>query len=84
MQYIFCLGENGESSKSGQADRAYHPDEIRRSDGRLKIGRLSPIDNFRWVMTWRAVQITITTCPLKFFPPLIAFVTPSRARTALA
>ncbi|KAF8323497.1 DNA polymerase alpha catalytic subunit [Cantharellus anzutake] len=37
MQYIFCLGENGESSKSGQADRAFHPDEIRRSNGTLKI-----------------------------------------------
>lgn len=38
IQYIFCLGPNGESSKSGQADRAYHPDEIRRSKGELKIG----------------------------------------------
>ena len=41
VQYIFCLGPNGESSKNGQADRAYHPDEILRSKGKeaeLKIG----------------------------------------------
>ncbi|KAF8316797.1 DNA polymerase alpha catalytic subunit [Clavulina sp. PMI_390] len=37
VQYIFCLGPNGESSKSGQADRAFHPEEIRRSNGELKI-----------------------------------------------
>lgn len=44
VQYIFCLGPNGESSKSGQADRAYHPDEIVRSkgkEGELKIGELT-------------------------------------------
>lgn len=43
VPYIFCLGPNGESSKSGQADRAYHPDEIRKSKtksdegGELKV-----------------------------------------------
>ena len=40
VQYIFCLGEDGQSSKSAQADRARHPDEIRKSDGALKIGEL--------------------------------------------
>lgn len=38
VPYIFCLGEDGTSSKTAQADRAYHPEEIRRSAGKLKIG----------------------------------------------
>ena len=38
IPYIFCQGEGGESSKSGQADKAHHPDEIRRSNGALQIG----------------------------------------------
>ncbi|KAG8857126.1 DNA-directed DNA polymerase alpha catalytic subunit pol1 [Serendipita sp. 411] len=37
IPYIFCLGEDGTSSKVAQADRAYHPEEIRRSGGKLKI-----------------------------------------------
>lgn len=38
IPYIFCIGEGEESAKSAQADRAKHPDEIRRSEGQLKIG----------------------------------------------
>ncbi|KAG8835098.1 DNA-directed DNA polymerase alpha catalytic subunit pol1 [Serendipita sp. 399] len=37
IPYIFCLGEDGTSSKVAQADRAHHPEEIRRSGGKLKI-----------------------------------------------
>lgn len=37
VPYIFCLAEGEVSSKTAQADRAYHPDEIRRSDGKLVI-----------------------------------------------
>ena len=33
----FCLGEDGAASRTAQADRAYHPDEIWRSNGQLKI-----------------------------------------------
>lgn len=40
VQYIFCRAEGEESSKTAQADRAKHPDEIKRSEGELKIGRL--------------------------------------------
>jgi DNA polymerase alpha subunit A len=39
VSYIFCLAEGEVSSKTAQADRAYHPDEIRRSGGKLKIGQ---------------------------------------------
>ena len=37
IPYIFCLGEDGAASRTAQADRAYHPDEIRRSNGQLRI-----------------------------------------------
>ncbi|KAL7410542.1 hypothetical protein BDY24DRAFT_399400 [Mrakia frigida] len=36
MQYIFCLGADGKAARTGQADRAYHPDEIRKQP-ELKI-----------------------------------------------
>ena len=38
IPYIFCLGEDGSTAKSAQADRAHHPDELRRPDVILKIG----------------------------------------------
>lgn len=38
IPYIFCLGEDGSSSsKSAQADRARHPDELRKENTPLKI-----------------------------------------------
>ncbi|KAJ9474897.1 DNA polymerase alpha catalytic subunit A [Pseudozyma hubeiensis] len=38
IPYIFCLGEDGSSStKTAQAERAHHPDELRRKDSELKI-----------------------------------------------
>lgn len=37
IPYLFCQGEHGESSKTGQAERAMHPDEVRRGEG-VKIG----------------------------------------------
>lgn len=39
IPYIFCLGGDGSSVKTGQADRAYHPDELRKADSELKIGK---------------------------------------------
>lgn len=39
ISYIFCVGEDGQSSKTGQADRARHPDEIRKAETTNKIGR---------------------------------------------
>ena len=38
IPYLFCLSEEGVSSKTGQADRAYHPDEFRRNGSQLKLG----------------------------------------------
>ncbi|KAI0692497.1 hypothetical protein BC835DRAFT_1407020 [Cytidiella melzeri] len=37
IPYIFCLGDGGVSAKSAQADRAKHPDEIRRAGSGLTI-----------------------------------------------
>lgn len=38
IPYVFCLGADGKSAKSAQADHAFHPDEFRRKDSELKIG----------------------------------------------
>lgn len=38
IPYVFCLGDNAETAKSAQADRAKHPDEVRRAGTELKIG----------------------------------------------
>ena len=38
IPYIFCLGTGGESSKTSQADRARHPDEVRKADKDCLIG----------------------------------------------
>lgn len=38
IPYIFCLGEDGSSaSKSAQADRAFHPDDLRKEGSEKKI-----------------------------------------------
>ncbi|KAK0207637.1 hypothetical protein IW262DRAFT_1418425 [Armillaria fumosa] len=37
IPYIFCLAEGEESAKTGQADRARHPDELRKAGSELKI-----------------------------------------------
>lgn len=38
IPYIFCLGKDGaSSSKSAQADRAHHPDELRKQGSELKV-----------------------------------------------
>jgi hypothetical protein len=38
IPYIFCQAEGEVSAKSAQADRAKHPDEVRRSN--LQVGML--------------------------------------------
>ncbi|KAI0796194.1 hypothetical protein C8Q75DRAFT_863184 [Abortiporus biennis] len=37
IPYVFCLGEGGESSKTAQADKAKHPDEVRKAGSELQI-----------------------------------------------
>ena len=38
IPYIFCLSEGEESAKVAQADRARHPDDVRRANSGLQIG----------------------------------------------
>ncbi len=38
IPYIFCFGDGGETAKNAQADRAKHPDEIRKVGSDLNIG----------------------------------------------
>jgi len=39
ISYIFCRAEGEESAKTAQADRAKHPDEIRKAASTLMIGK---------------------------------------------
>jgi DNA polymerase alpha subunit A len=43
IPYLFCLAEGEETAKTAQADRAKHPDEVRRAGSTLKIGQNPPI-----------------------------------------
>lgn len=38
IPYIMCLGEDGKSARTAQADKAFHPDDLRRQGSELKIG----------------------------------------------
>jgi DNA polymerase alpha subunit A len=38
IPYLFCLAEGEDTAKTAQADRAKHPDEVRRAGAGLKIG----------------------------------------------
>lgn len=38
IPYIFCLSEGQESARSAHADRAKHPDELRKAGEALTIG----------------------------------------------
>lgn len=37
IPYILCLGPDGKGARSAQADRAFHPDDLRRAGSELKI-----------------------------------------------
>jgi DNA polymerase alpha subunit A len=39
IPYVFCLAEGEETAKTAQADRAKHPDEVRKAGGDLTIGK---------------------------------------------
>jgi DNA polymerase alpha subunit A len=38
IPYIMCVGEDGKSARTAQADKAFHPDDLRRQGSELKIG----------------------------------------------
>ena len=77
VPYIFCLGSGGESSKTGQADRARHPDEVRKADKDSQIGAVfSPLrlcfDALVLNPTFfsSAHQITTIICHSRYCHPL--------------
>ena len=41
IPYVFCLGSDGETAKTAQADGAKHPDEFRKADSNLQIGKVN-------------------------------------------
>ena len=43
IPYVFCLASGEETARSAQADRARHPDEVRKAGSELKIGARSLI-----------------------------------------
>lgn len=57
IPYIMCLGEDGKSARSAQADRAFHPDDLRRQGSELKIGQ-SRMATLRARSTKRADSLT--------------------------
>lgn len=66
IPYVFCLAEGEETAKSAQADRAKHPDEVRRAVGELKIGMclLSPGASARlliWFVRLRALSVSTSS-----------------------
>jgi len=89
IPYIFCLGSGGESSKTGQADKARHPDEVRKADKDCQIGNalvfserfsrdsLIPKPDILLVQ-----QITITIWPSRFYHRLKDCARESREQIA--
>ena len=71
VPYIFCLGSGGESSKTGQADRARHPDEVRKADKDCQIGTVLLLMRPSLNLTFSLVQqITTIICPSRYCHPL--------------
>lgn len=69
IPYVFCLGADGKTSRSAQADRAFHPDEFRRKDSGLKIGGPLCYESRNEVQR-PLPQTTTSTCPTKSLPSL--------------
>lgn len=80
IPYVFCLGEGGESSKTAQADKAKHPDEVRRESDKLKIGKLGACID--WWRRSPPYQTTSTTYLSKSCHPSSVCASPSRAPTS--
>jgi len=78
IPYIFCLGSGGESSKTGQADRARHPDEVRKADKDCQIGAVFSCSLVFLLMRsslnptfFSSIQqITTIICPSRYCHPL--------------
>lgn len=82
IPYLFCLGEGEEPAKSAQADRAKHPDEVRRAGSALKIGEFNHLTYSGYKIDAQH-QILNTTWLIRFSHPLNGCVSLSRAQIGL-
>lgn len=88
MQYVFCLNKDEKSAKSAQADRAYHPDELRKSPD-LKLGTFRSLRSLSILLlptywfVFSIHQILNIICRCKSSRLSSVFASPSKERTEL-
>jgi hypothetical protein len=73
IPYIFCTADGEESTKALQAERAKHPDEVRKSN--LQVGKLHHHELSHCI---DLIKTTSTTYLSKSFPQLNAYANQSR------
>jgi hypothetical protein len=85
IPYIFGLGEGDATSNSAQAERARHPDELRKSGSETQTGLYYPSLRSRVVRSYSRMfpQITSTTSHIRSYRQLSVFVIRSKELTAL-
>ena len=88
IPYVFCLAEDGITAKSAKADRAFHPDDLRKKDTTLKIGALKELvqtlhDYLLKLVSLHGLQITTFTSLCKSCRLPSVFAIPSKAPSAL-
>lgn len=63
IPYVFCMGEDSITAKSAKADRAHHPDELRKTGTTLKIGTM-PLISQLWLPTdWVCFRLRFLSFP---------------------
>ena len=72
IPYVFCLKDGEDSSKTAQADRAKHPDEVKRAADEVKIGEVT-LAIVQLLQSWKLVQIMTFICHSKFYRLLSVF-----------
>lgn len=78
IPYIFCLAEGEEPAKTAQADRAKHPDEIRKPGSGLKIGNFYALFLHLDGRINNSIQTSSTTLETKYCHQLSGFVSLSK------
>jgi hypothetical protein len=85
ISYIFCLGDDGQTARTAQADKAHHPDDLRKAGSTLKIGE--GLINFTERSSWLTGELSPKTmsCILlsKCCHQSSGFVIPSKGQIGL-
>ena len=76
VPYIMCLGDDGKAARTAQADRAFHPDDLKRQGSELRIGPVSSTSPTFADLT----QIMISTSIRKYCNLSSDYAIPLRAR----